>query len=165
MGVARTAEHKAREYEFTENDFDQVKKLIYDHTGISLSANKQDMVYSRLARRLREKGLARFSDYLRQLEAGDSDEWQSFTNALTTNLTSFYREAHHFPILAEHLARRWRESREPLSIWCCAASTGEEPYTIAMTALEALNSIEPPVRILATDVDTNVLAKAEAGVH
>ena len=165
MGVARTAEHKAREYEFTENDFDQVKKLIYDHAGISLSANKQDMVYSRLARCLREKGMTRFSDYLRQLETGGAEEWQAFTNALTTNLTSFYREAHHFPILAHHLARRWNASREPLSIWCCAASTGEEPYTIGMTAIEALNSSEPPVRILSTDVDTNVLARADAGIY
>lgn len=165
MAVAQAAERKNREYEFTPSDFERIKELIYGHAGISLSANKQDMVYSRLARRLREKGLTRFSDYLRQLESGSADDWQAFTNALTTNLTSFYREAHHFPILAEHLARRWRVSREPLSIWCCAASTGEEPYTIAITAIEALGTTEPPVRILASDVDTNVLAKADAGVY
>jgi chemotaxis protein methyltransferase CheR len=159
------AERKTREYDFTEDDFEHVRKLIYEHAGISLSASKQDMVYSRLARRLREKGLTCFADYLRLLEANDAQEWQAFTNALTTNLTSFYREAHHFPILAEHLARRWREKREPLAVWCCAASTGEEPYTIAMTAIEALNTSDPPVRILATDVDTNVLAKADAGVY
>jgi chemotaxis protein methyltransferase CheR len=165
MAQAQTAERKIREYDFTDADFEHVRKLIYEHAGISLSASKQDMVYSRLARRLREKGLTRFDDYLSLLAKNDAQEWQAFTNALTTNLTSFYREAHHFPILAEHLARRWREHREPLTIWCCAASTGEEPYTIAMTAIEALSGGAPAAQILATDVDTNVLAKADAGVY
>ncbi len=165
MANAQTTKNNTREYEFTEVDFAEVRKLIYDHAGISLSVNKQDMVYSRLARRLRERRLNRFSDYLRLLDSDDSDEWQAFTNALTTNLTSFFREAHHFPIMAEHLVQRWRASRETINIWCCAASTGEEPYTIAMTAVEAFNDNAPPVRILATDVDTNVLAKADAGIY
>ncbi|MEI6299898.1 MAG: CheR family methyltransferase [Betaproteobacteria bacterium] len=171
MGIAGNAqatdpaEYKTREYEFTARDFEQVRKLIYEHAGISLSANKQDMVYSRLSRRLREKGLTRFCDYLQILETADKAEWQAFTNSLTTNLTSFYREAHHFPILGEHLAQRWRASRAPLTVWCCAASTGEEPYTIAMTAIEALKDDAANVRILATDLDTNVLAKADAGVY
>jgi chemotaxis protein methyltransferase CheR len=160
-----TIERKAREYEFTSGDFETVRKLIYQHAGISLSTSKQDMVYSRLARRLREKGLTRFADYLKMLQGGDDDEWQSFTNALTTNLTSFYREAHHFPILAEHLSKRWHATHEPLSIWCCAASTGEEPYTIAMTASEALPGNPTPVKIVATDVDTAVLVKAKAGIY
>ena len=164
-GSAKTEEYKVREYEFTERDFSQVRKLIYEHAGISLSENKQDMVYSRLSRRLREKGLSRFADYLKLLETADAEEWQAFTNALTTNLTSFYREPHHFPILAEHLALRRRAGGEPLTVWCCAASTGEEPYTIAMTAIEALKDSAPNVRILATDLDTNVLAKADAGVY
>jgi chemotaxis protein methyltransferase CheR len=165
MAHAHAAARAEREYRFSDADFAQVRKLIYERAGISLSASKQDMVYSRLARRLREKGLTSFDEYLRQLESGDGAEWQAFTNALTTNLTSFYREPHHFPILAEHLARRWREKREPLSIWCCASSTGEEPYTIAITVIEALNSSEPPACILATDVDTNALAKADAAVY
>ena len=164
-GSAKTEEYKVREYEFTERDFSQVRKLIYEHAGISLSENKQDMVYSRLSRRLREKGLSRFAEYLELLETADAEEWQAFTNALTTNLTSFYRESHHFPILAEHLALRRRAGGEPLTVWCCAASTGEEPYTIAMTAIEALKDSAPNVRILATDLDTNVLAKADAGVY
>ncbi len=163
--AADPEEYKKREYEFTARDFEQVRKLIYEHAGISLSANKQDMVYSRLSRRLREKGLTRFCDYLQILETADKAEWQAFTNSLTTNLTSFYREAHHFPILGEHLAQRWRASRAPLTVWCCAASTGEEPYTIAMTAIEALKDDAANVRILATDLDTNVLAKADAGVY
>ena len=153
-----------REFEFSDNDFSRVRTLIYEHAGISLSPNKHDMVYSRLARRLRERKLTTFAQYLQLLESGNGDEWQAFTNALTTNLTSFYREAHHFPILAEHIARRARTSREPVSVWCCASSTGEEPYTIAMTVTEALGN-NPAARILATDLDTNVLAKADAGVY
>src|SRR4030088_957636 len=110
MAHAQSAVRKTREFEFTEIDFKHIRKLIYEHAGISLSANKQDRVYSRLGRVLREKRLASFADYLRLLEAGDAQELEAFTNALTTNLTSFYREAHHFPILAEHLAQRWRTS-------------------------------------------------------
>jgi chemotaxis protein methyltransferase CheR len=165
MSEAITQDRKVREYEFTDGDFEHVRKLIYKHAGICLSAAKQDMVYSRLARRLRERGITRFSEYLRLLESGGTSEFEAFTNALTTNLTSFYREAHHFPILGEHLARRWKETHEAPTVWCCAASTGEEPYTIAMTACEALGSNEPHVRIVATDVDTAVLKTAEAGVY
>lgn len=151
-----------REFEFTERDFEAVRKLIYQRAGISLSPQKMDMVYSRLARRLRATGTKRFEDYLALLRNGNEAEWEAFTNALTTNLTSFFREQHHFPILAEHLAaRRGRQ----LVIWCCASSTGEEPYSLAMTAVETFGSFEAPVSILATDVDTNVLRKGEAGVY
>lgn len=151
-----------REFDFTDRDFQRVRKLIYQHAGISLSEAKTDMVYSRLARRLRSLGLDSFTDYLSQLEAGtDSREWEAFTNALTTNLTSFFREAHHFPLLAEHL----HKVRQPLAIWCSASSTGEEPYSIAMTACETFNTLKPPVEIIATDIDTNVLATAARGVY
>lgn len=151
-----------REFEFTERDFEAVRKLIHERAGISLSPQKMDMVYSRLARRLRATGTRRFEDYLALLRNGNATEWEAFTNALTTNLTSFFREQHHFPILAEHLAaRRGRQ----LVIWCCAASTGEEPYSLAMTAVETFGSFDAPVSILATDVDTNVLRKGEAGAY
>jgi chemotaxis protein methyltransferase CheR len=151
-----------REFNFTESDFQKVRKLIYQHAGISLSEAKRDMVYSRVARRLRAVGLRSFNEYLDQLESsGDEVEWEAFTNSLTTNLTSFFREAHHFPILAEHLLK----VKKPISIWCSAASTGEEPYTIAMTACEAFNTLKPPVEIIATDIDTNVLATAERGIY
>ncbi|MFP5505659.1 MAG: CheR family methyltransferase [Gammaproteobacteria bacterium] len=149
-------------FEFTARDFARVRELIYRQAGISLSESKQEMVYSRLARRLRARNLDSFERYLDMLERGnDADEWQAFTNALTTNLTAFFREAHHFPILAEHLKR----AKAPLSIWCSAASTGEEPYTLAMTACEAFGSLNPPVSIVATDIDTNVLATAASGVY
>jgi chemotaxis protein methyltransferase CheR len=152
-----------REFHFTDKDFESVCKLIYSHAGIALNASKKDMVYSRLARRLRATGLNTFRDYLRLLESDNHAEWQAFTNALTTNLTSFFREQHHFPILAEHV--RKHKGQRPINLWCSAASTGEEPYSMAMTMVDLFNSYTPPVHIIATDLDTNVLAKAEAGTY
>lgn len=152
-----------REFVFTDADFERVRKLIYAHAGIALSPAKQDMVYSRLARRLRETGLKSFGDYLALLERGDKNEWEKFVNSLTTNLTSFFREPHHFPILAEHLKKL--QGRSPIKIWCSAASTGEEPYSIAMTVVETFNSFNVPVSIVASDLDTNVLAFGMKGVY
>lgn len=152
-----------REFEFTTADFERVRKLIYAHAGISLSPTKQDMVYSRLARRLRETHKKTFGEYLALLERGDKAEWEKFVNSLTTNLTSFFREPHHFPILAEHLKKL--QGKSPIKIWCSAASTGEEPYSIAMTVVETFNSFSTPVSIVATDLDTNVLAIASKGSY
>lgn len=152
-----------QEFALSEAEFDKVRQLIYEHAGIALSSTKQQLVYSRLGRRLRELKLDRFSDYLRLLESGESGEWEGFTNALTTNLTSFFREPHHFPILADHMASI--NGARPGVLWCTAASTGEEPYSIAMTVADTFGTLNPPVRILATDIDTNVLATAERGVY
>lgn len=160
--TSQTRTDGSKEFEFTARDFERVRTLIYKRAGIALAESKQEMVYSRLARRLRATGIASFVSYLDQLEQGvDTEEWEAFTNALTTNLTSFFREAHHFPILAEHL----KKVKEPIEIWCSAASTGEEPYSIAMTACEAFNTLTPPVRIIATDIDTNVLNTGANGVY
>ena len=151
-----------KEFDFTTHDFERVRALIHKKAGIALADSKQEMVYSRLARRLRAIGVSSFAQYLNDLESGrDDQEWEAFTNALTTNLTSFFRESHHFPILAEHV----RKVREPIEIWCSAASTGEEPYSIAMTVCEAFNTLTPPVKIIATDIDTNVLAAGATGVY
>jgi chemotaxis protein methyltransferase CheR len=152
-----------REFHFTEQDFQRVRKLIYDHAGISLSDSKMDMVYSRLGRRLRATGLSNFREYLSLLEKNDATEWEAFVNSLTTNLTSFFREPHHFPILADHI-RKIRQ-RQPIQLWCNAASTGEEPYTMAMTMVDVFGSYTPPVQILATDLDTHVLKTAQAGIY
>lgn len=155
-------QEEGREFEFTAHDFSRVRKLIHQRAGISLSEAKSDMVYSRIGRRLRIVGNDSFKSYLDNLESqNDPNEWEAFTNALTTNLTSFFREEHHFPILAEHLVNL----KKPVKIWCSAASTGEEPYTIAMTACEAFGTMRPPVEIIATDIDTNVLATATRGVY
>jgi chemotaxis protein methyltransferase CheR len=159
--VSKTAE-SSKEFDFTRSDFERVRALIYQRAGISLADSKQEMVYSRIARRLRASGLTSFSTYLNELEAGRlGDEWEAFVNALTTNLTSFFRESHHFPLLAEQV----RGLKGPITIWCSAASTGEEPYSIAMTVCEAFNTLTPPVQIIATDIDTNVLAAGERGVY
>lgn len=151
-----------KEFEFTTRDFERVRDLIHRHAGIALAASKQEMVYSRLARRLRATGITSFAVYLDCLEKADNaDEHGAFVNALTTNLTSFFRESHHFSILADHLAPKL----DAVNIWCCASSTGEEPYSIAMTACEVYGTLTPPVQILATDIDTNVLATASRGVY
>ncbi len=151
-----------KEFEFTARDFERVRALIHKRAGIALADSKQEMVYSRLARRLRVIGIRTFEAYLDELESEpDNEEWEAFTNALTTNLTSFFREAHHFPILAEHV----RIAKEPITIWCSASSTGEEPYSIAMTLCEAFGSLTPPAHVIATDIDTNVLNTASNGIY
>lgn len=149
------------EFLFTDSDFSRIRTLIHRRAGIALGEQKRQMVYSRLSRRLRELRLPEFSAYLELLEASrDGDEWQAFINSLTTNLTSFFREAHHFPVLAAHV----RKSKQPVTIWCAAGSTGEEPYSIAITLIEALGERASTARVIATDIDTAVLAKASAGV-
>lgn len=149
------------EFLFTDLDFAKVRTLIHRRAGIALGEQKRQMVYSRLSRRLRELRLPEFSRYLEMLESShDGEEWQAFINSLTTNLTSFFREAHHFPVLAEHAKR----SKQPVTVWCAAASTGEEPYSIAITLVEALGERAGTARVIATDIDTAVLAKASAGV-
>jgi chemotaxis protein methyltransferase CheR len=160
--LPRHASDPEQEFVLSAADFERIRALIYQRAGISLHAGKQAMVYSRLSRRLRETGDPSFSDYLQALERGGSDaEWQEFVNCLTTNLTAFFREEHHFQALAEDL--RARASR-PIRIWCNAASTGEEPYSLAMTAVETLGA-SAQVRIFCSDIDTRVLATAQRGVY
>ncbi|MCH7345105.1 chemotaxis protein CheR [Pelomonas sp. CA6] len=159
--AAETIDH---EFSFSRADFDRVRQLIYQHAGISLHDGKHAMVYSRLSRRLRDTGHRSFASYLQWLEGisgpqGEA-EWQEFVNCLTTNLTAFFREDHHFHSLAEDL--RHIQDR-PVRIWCCAASTGEEPYSIAMTCHESLGG--SGVQIVASDIDTNVLNTARRGVY
>lgn len=154
---------QGREFTWTSADFGRVQSLIYKQAGISLHDGKHAMVYSRLSRRLRDTGHSSFDGYLSWLEQQSSDnpEWQEFINALTTNLTSFFREQHHFEILMQLLrdkpATHWR-------VWCSAASTGEEPYSIVMTALESLGN-QANFKLVASDIDSKVLATAAAGVY
>ena len=150
------------EFSFSRRDFDRVRSLIHSRAGISRGDNNQNLVYGRLSRRIRKLGMHGFNEYLDYLDKDTGSEWTEFTNALTTNLTSFFRESHHFEILKEHL-RRKHHSRH--RIWSAASSTGEEPYSIAITACEAFGSATPPVDIVATDLDTKVLEKAAQGVY
>ncbi|APD84864.1 chemotaxis protein CheR [Alteromonas sp. Mex14] len=149
-----------REFAFEKEDFKKVQQMLFKKAGINLSDAKEAMVYSRLARRIRALNLKSFNDYLAVVGRSEA-ELEQFINALTTNLTSFFREPHHFTALAEYLAQHSNVT----NIWCAASSTGEEPYSIAMVVAEAFGSFKTPVKIIASDIDSKVLAKAKAGVY
>ncbi|MBT0717165.1 protein-glutamate O-methyltransferase CheR [Rosenbergiella epipactidis] len=149
-------------YELSAQDFQKISALIYQRAGIVLAAHKQEMVYNRLLRRVRALNLANFSQYIQFLEKNpQSSEWQEFTNALTTNLTAFFREAHHFSILAQ----RARQHKGCFTLWCCAASTGEEPWSLAITLAESLGLGPGRFQIYASDIDTHVLEKGKQGIY
>jgi chemotaxis protein methyltransferase CheR len=159
------------EFEFADQDFQRIRRIINDIAGISLADGKRELVYSRLSRRLRHLGLRRFDEYCHLLETGGNDnaELGEFVNALTTNLTSFFRESHHFEFLAAELLpaliRERGTGNRRIRVWSAGCSTGEEPYTIAMVLRETLPKVGWDVKILATDLDSNVLATAERGVY
>jgi chemotaxis protein methyltransferase CheR len=153
---------RERLFEIRPADFSRVRSLIYARAGIALGAHKREMVYSRLSRRLRALGRHDFTQYLDELESHpEAAEWEEFVNALTTNLTAFFREGHHFPLLATFV----RACKTPVSVWCCAASTGEEPYSIAITLDEALGARAAQSSVIATDIDTHVLERARTAVY
>jgi chemotaxis protein methyltransferase CheR len=152
---------------FSDHDFLTVRQLMKRRTGIDLSEKKRTLVYSRLSARVRALGLPSFGEYLERVGQESDEESTHFVNALTTNVTQFFREAHHFDtlktsFLREVLARR----QDKVRIWSAGCSTGQEPWTIAMTLASALKSAtRPAVQIYATDIDTNVLAQAERGMY
>ncbi len=146
----------------TDHDLSRVRARLLAATGIELSPSKDQMVLTRLRPRVGALGLRDFAAYLDALE-GDGAEAQEFINALTTNKTSFFREAWHFKHLAKTL--RARTERAPVRIWCAASSTGEEPWSIAMTAARALGDRPERVRVLASDIDTDVLRRARLAVY
>lgn len=148
------------EFNYTQSDFDSIRQQLYTLSGIRLSESKQSMVYSRLARRLRALNITGFSHYLQYLRQTPT-EVEHFINALTTNLTSFFREPHHFRILAEHL----KHHPSVKTIWCAASSTGEEPYSIAMTVAKVRQSFDSGITIIASDIDSTVLKTAESGIY
>jgi chemotaxis protein methyltransferase CheR len=149
-----------REFSYSRADFDVVRKRLLQLTGIRLADSKDSMVYSRLVRRIRALKLNSFQDYFIYLERHNAENEQ-FINALTTNLTSFFREPHHFDILTRYLTKH----PQTKTIWCAASSTGEEPYSIAMVVAEFFGRFDVPVQIIATDIDSQVLQKAKAGVY
>jgi len=156
-------ELERREFAYSRADFERAREMIRTRAGVALADHKHHLVYSRLSKRLRSLGKRSFAEYLDML-ARDSEhaEWQHFTSALTTHLTSFFREPHHFELLAQFVAER---RGKPLRIWCAAASTGEEPYSIAITVAEVLGRLNHGVSISATDIDTRALGTAEAGIY
>ncbi|WP_044871678.1 CheR family methyltransferase [Pseudomonas sp. LFM046] len=151
------------EFGYSEEDFEQVRTRLYRRAGISLATSKRQMVYSRLARRLRQLNLPSFASYLAFLDQ-HPEEWQPFINALTTNITAFFRERHHFDQLVS-LARESQRRGRPLRFWSAASSTGEEPYSMAIALHQALGEQARQVQIIASDIDTGVLATAGNGVY
>jgi chemotaxis protein methyltransferase CheR len=156
-----------REYELSDGDFRRIRQLVRDRLGIALAESKRELVYGRLSRRLRALKLHNFSSYLQRIESGDTDELQHFCNAITTHLTSFFRESHHFEFLAQQLLptlERSNANTRRMRFWSAGCSTGEEPYSIAMVLLENGRHLHDwDIRILATDIDTNVLTHACSG--
>jgi len=155
-----------REFTYLDKHFTYVKDKIYDVAGISLAANKKNLVYNRLVRRLRALKMASFDQYLHYL-GSSNDELSHFINAMTTNLTSFYREPHHFDYLTnDYLPKLMAEKMNSLRVWSSACSVGEEPYSIAMAVAEAgVIQRNIDVKIFATDIDTNVLQQAKSGIY
>lgn len=154
----------------SDKDFKYVCELVYETTGIVLDERKREMIYRRLTRRTRQLKLKTFGCYCDLLRSGGEEELANFFNIITTNLTSFFREEHHFNFLRdkfipEHMKRR--ESDRKLRIWSSACSTGEEPYSLAIALHEAMGSSLDVwnVKILATDLDTEVLNTAKSGVY
>lgn len=156
---------RVREFQFTDDDFSWIRGWMLSQTGIALGTAKQDLIYNRLVRRLRTLGLRRFSEYRGLLDKSPVEQVE-FVNALTTNVTSFFREEHHFAFLADELRKRAQRSRR-IRIWSAGCSSGEEPYSIAMTVVETLGTraAQHDVRILATDLDTNMVETGRAGVY
>jgi chemotaxis protein methyltransferase CheR len=144
-----------------DRDFATVRQLIADYAGIKLSLQKRNMVYNRLLRRLRARGVAGFGEYLELVQREGSGEREAFVNALTTNLTAFFREPHHFELLLAHATARAGRRGPPLRCWSSACSTGEEAWSMAMILREA----ECPGEVTGTDIDTDVLQQAQGGVY
>jgi chemotaxis protein methyltransferase CheR len=156
-----------RAFSLSEQDSATIRSLIYQRAGIFLSERKHDLIYNRLTKRLRHYGFTEFKQYIDLLSDPESVEWEFFVNALTTNLTSFFREQHHFTYLEDHVRANLmdRTSANPIKIWSAASSTGEEAYSIAITLANIFKTSTPPVKILATDLNTEVLAFAKKGCY
>ncbi|MBT3348625.1 MAG: protein-glutamate O-methyltransferase [Thiotrichales bacterium] len=155
------------EFEYNDKDFAKVKKIIGEHAGINLCESKRSLVYNRLTKRLRHLKLNKFSDYLDFVDTHIEEEFSNFVNAITTNLTFFFREEHHFKFLLDSEFERIMEKNKAtkkVRIWSAGCSTGEEPYSIAIAVKEKFPE-DWDVKILATDLDFNVVAHGKAGIY
>jgi chemotaxis protein methyltransferase CheR len=160
---------RVREFQFTDGDFQALRSMVKEMTGINLAESKRELVYGRVSRRLRALGMSSFASYRQLLESGDGSELVAFCNALTTNLTSFFRESHHFDYLRDQFLVPRREAGQRggrIRIWSSACSSGEEPYSIAMVVAETIPDWQRwDIKILATDLDSDILARAERGIY
>jgi len=159
---------KDREFLFTEKDFNFLRKVANDYSGITVSDDKYDMYYARIAKRVRKLGLSNFADYCSYLKKNHDKEFTDFINSITTNLTSFFRENYHFEYLENQIIPEYKKkhaAKKSYRVWCAAASTGEEPYSIAITLAENFNQNNWKIDFLATDIDSDVLNTARNGVY
>jgi chemotaxis protein methyltransferase CheR len=156
-----------KEFPMADEDFICLANMAYDISGIVLGEHKKELVYSRIARRVRKLNLQNFGQYCQYLAANQDTETNDFLNAITTNLTSFFRESHHFEFLAKEIIPQWKKEKKskPIRIWSSACSTGPEPYSIAITLDKNMLVKDYNLKILATDLDSEVLAKARKGEY
>jgi chemotaxis protein methyltransferase CheR len=163
------SEIRGREFDFTDDDFERIRQFVSEHTGIVLTEAKKNMVYGRLSKRVRKGRFAGFTDFCDAIDDGDEHEQEFLINAITTNLTAFFRENHHFEFLANTVIPELVKEKghnKRLRIWSAGCSTGEEPYSIAMTLKESLPNFDQwDVKILATDLDANVLEHGKRGIY
>lgn len=164
MGTVLSA--PGREFEMTEADFNRIRQLLKDRSGIDVGAGKRQLVYGRLTRRLRALKLRTFNDYLALVEDASTDEARSFLNSLTTNVTELFREEHHFELLRERLVPEVTAlGTRRLRIWSAGCSVGDEPYSIALTLAALPDLASWDIKILATDIDSEVLAQGRQGIY
>jgi chemotaxis protein methyltransferase CheR len=169
MAIAKEAiNYREKEFPMTNKDFQRIAKLAGHYTGIVLGEHKRDMVYGRIARRVRKLNLDSFSNYLDFLEGNPQQELSNFINVITTNLTSFFRENHHFDYLLKNVlpeVKRKNVSSKRMRVWSAGCSSGQEPYSIAMTLRKFGIPSDWDFKVLATDLDSEVLAKAQAAIY
>lgn len=152
--------------DISKSTFDEIRDLVYRHSGIALGDNKQPLVKARIQKRMRTLGVSSYEEYVAMVRADKRGvELQQLLEAISTNVTSFYREKHHFAFMREVLAQWRAEGRSKVRVWSAACSTGEEPYTIAIEVLDELSGYRCDVRILATDLAEKVLLKVQAGEY
>ena len=165
---SKSKDFSKKEFPFSDKDFKYIQDLVAERTGIVLSEIKRDMVYSRIARRIRVLDVNDFTEYCSLLKNGHEEEMVEFINAITTNLTSFFREPHHFEYLTNTLLPEIRanKSNRKIRVWSAGCSSGEEPYSIAMTLRDFFPEASGwDIKILATDLDSNMVNKAARGVY
>jgi len=166
--MVQNVNFEEKEFPFTDKDFRFIQDLVAERTGIVLSDIKRTMVYSRIARRIRHCGVSNFEEYCNLLKGGDESELISFTNAITTNLTSFFRESHHFEYLTSTVLPELEKTKHDkrIRIWSAGCSSGEEPYSIAMTVHDFFkNKSGWDIKILATDLDFDMVNRGSKGVY
>ena len=168
MTAKAADDFSGHEFPMTDDDFARIQEIAYKHTGILLTAEKKSLVYGRLVRRVRQLNMPGFAEYCDLIARAGYTEKVEFINAITTNLTSFFRESYHFSHLKQDVVPALIDSNKQnkkIRIWSAGCSTGEEPYSIALVLKTFRILYDWDVRIFATDLDWKVVNEAQAGVY